>query len=222
LLRLDAPVVWWTLPGRRYRYGCHDGEPWEQRWIAFKGPRAEGYVASGLLPDVEPPLARPADPGGYVEAFDRLLRLLFTPGFPRVRAVHELEGLLLRAAAPGAYPAPRLEGPLERLMERLREAPERSWDFHQEAKRLGMSYSRFRQRFKALARRAPLDYLIERRLDKAAELLRGQALSVAEAGARAGFEDASYFFRQFRRRFESGPQAYKTSFAYPPAGVSRS
>jgi AraC-like DNA-binding protein len=60
-------------------------------------------------------------------------------------------------------------------------------------------------------------HLLERRLERAAALLRHPAWhqrKIAEISAQAGFSDLSYFNRVFRRRFGTTPSAFRN--AAPP------
>jgi AraC-like DNA-binding protein len=53
------------------------------------------------------------------------------------------------------------------------------------------------------------DYLIELRLQKAADLLRRTQRSVAQVASRVGYADASRFAAHFRRRFGQTPGAFR-------------
>ncbi len=53
----------------------------------------------------------------------------------------------------------------------------------------------------------PHRYLVERRLDRAAELLRG-GMAAAAAGRAVGYESASHFSTAFRRRFGVSPSKF--------------
>ncbi len=57
-------------------------------------------------------------------------------------------------------------------------------------------------------------HVLERRLEKAAALLRDprrQAYRIADIAAESGFTDLSYFNRAFRRRFGATPSASRTA-----------
>lgn len=63
--------------------------------------------------------------------------------------------------------------------------------------------------FRAVIGQAPIQYVLNYRIQKAAELLSASSLSVAEIGARCGFPDASYFAKTFRSRKGCSPSAYR-------------
>ena len=55
----------------------------------------------------------------------------------------------------------------------------------------------------------PIQYVKLLRLQRAAELLLSSPESVAEIGARCGFQDPSYFTRSFRERYGCTPSEYR-------------
>jgi len=51
--------------------------------------------------------------------------------------------------------------------------------------------------------------IIERRLDRAAQLLKSTNMRIKEIASAAGYEHTSSFIRAFERRFNETPQAYR-------------
>src|SRR5205809_202384 len=54
-------------------------------------------------------------------------------------------------------------------------------------------------------------FLKEKRLEKAARLLKGGNLRVAQVARRCGFDSENYFRQQFRQRFGMSPRQFRTS-----------
>lgn len=71
--------------------------------------------------------------------------------------------------------------------------------------------------FRSTIGAAPIQYLKQFRVQKAAELLESSGESVAEIGARCGFPDASYFTKTFRELKGCTPSAYRKSSLDVPA-----
>lgn len=71
-----------------------------------------------------------------------------------------------------------------------------------------MSRFHFTRRFREATGRSPYRYLLDVRLERAAELLRRRRASVTEAAFSVGFSDPSRFARMFRARFGVVPSAY--------------
>jgi AraC-like DNA-binding protein len=76
------------------------------------------------------------------------------------------------------------------------------------------SLSSFKRDFQAHFDEAPGKWLLRKRLDYAAALLRASALNITEVAFESGFEDVSHFSRVFKERFGAPPVAYrKTALA---------
>jgi AraC-like DNA-binding protein len=73
------------------------------------------------------------------------------------------------------------------------------------ARELGMSVSGFHHHFKAVTAMSPLQFQKRLRLQEARRLMLGEDLDAASAGYRVGYDDASYFNRE-----------YKSFFGIPP------
>ena len=118
-----------------------------------------------------------------------------------------------RLAAGGAAPMGRRSG---RLHEVALAHVRRHIHFHfhepltvdELAREAGMSSRRFAAVFRQVCGRSPMDYVIEVRLDRAAELLREGRLTVSEVAERTGFSSVHYFSRIFRRRRGVAPSDY--------------
>ena len=55
----------------------------------------------------------------------------------------------------------------------------------------------------------PSRYLMQCRLERAAEMLENQELSIADVGALVGFYDTSHFYRAFSAKFGTTPKKYR-------------
>ena len=79
----------------------------------------------------------------------------------------------------------------------------------------GLSRAHFSQRFRLTFGESPHRYLLTRRLERAASLLRTTDWTVATVCFAVGCESVGSFTTSFRRVFGETPQAYRTNF--PPA-----
>jgi AraC family transcriptional regulator, exoenzyme S synthesis regulatory protein ExsA len=73
------------------------------------------------------------------------------------------------------------------------------------------SLSSFKRDFRRQFREPPGKWLIRKRLDHAAALLRTTGLNVTEIAFESGFEDLSHFSRVFKERFRLSPRGYRHS-----------
>jgi AraC-like DNA-binding protein len=74
-----------------------------------------------------------------------------------------------------------------------------------------MSRRAYLRAFRAATGQAPIAYLLQTRVGRAAALLRGGDEPVTEVAFRAGFSDSNYFARQFRRITGMAPRAYRAA-----------
>ncbi len=74
------------------------------------------------------------------------------------------------------------------------------------ARDLGMSVSGFHHHFKSVTAMTPLQFQKQLRLQEARRLLLSEDLDAASAGFRVGYEDPSYFSRDYKKLFGAPPQ----------------
>jgi len=147
-----------------------------------------------------------------LEAAVRLVRLLDSPSDARFlvpllkrEIVYRLlsgeqRSRIVQMAALGGY-THRIAEALEWLRR----------DFNQQlrieevARELGMSVSGFHHYFKALTAMSPLQFQKQLRLQEARRLMLGEGLDAASAGYRVGYDDASYFNREYKKLFGEPP-----------------
>jgi AraC-like DNA-binding protein len=83
------------------------------------------------------------------------------------------------------------------------------------ARAAGLSPAHFSREFKRAFGESPHAYLLTRRLERAAGLLRGTDRSVAEICFSVGLQSVGSFTTSFTRTFGMSPTAYRAAF--PPA-----
>jgi AraC-like DNA-binding protein len=83
------------------------------------------------------------------------------------------------------------------------------------ARAAGLSRAHFSREFRQAFGESPHAYLLTRRLERAAALLRGTDRSVAEICLSVGLQSIGSFTTSFTRTFGRSPTAYRAAF--PPA-----
>jgi AraC-like DNA-binding protein len=86
---------------------------------------------------------------------------------------------------------------------------------------VGMSESRFMRYFRAASGMTFVSYLTHIRLNNAARLLRESDLNISEIADAVGFNDQSYFDRQFRDAFSVTPREYRARAKVSAESLSR-
>ena len=74
---------------------------------------------------------------------------------------------------------------------------------------VGLSRSALSAKFTQLVGRAPLHYLADVRLTKAAALLRTQPVTLIEVAQSVGYDSEVAFSKAFKRRFGMAPGVYR-------------
>ena len=78
-------------------------------------------------------------------------------------------------------------------------------------KELGYTRQYVSGRFHRVTGRLLSHFLKEKRLDKAARLLKGGNMRVSQIARRCGFDSENYFRQQFRMRFGMSPRQFRTN-----------
>jgi len=77
------------------------------------------------------------------------------------------------------------------------------------AKKAHLSKRHFQRIFQECIGKAPIDYLLHIRVQKASELLRHSERSITDIAFDCGFSDSNYFTRQFRRITNQTPRQFR-------------
>jgi len=148
-----------------------------------------------------------------LDAVVRLARMLDTPDEIQVLApliIREIIYRLLRGEQ-GARLSHLLssEGDARRIskaVKQLRENIDQPLKIENIAREIGMSVSGFHHHFKSVTAMSPLQFQKQIRLQEARRLMLGEDLDVASASFRVGYEDPSYFSREYKKLFGAPPQ----------------
>ena len=150
---------------------------------------------------------------GLLDAVVRLVRLLDTPDEVQVLSpliIREIVYRLLRGEQ-GARLSHLLAsgGDTRRISKaigHLRENFDQPLRIDDIARELGMSVSGFHHHFKSVTAMSPLQFQKQIRLQEARRLMLGEDMDAASAGFRVGYEDPSYFSRDYKKQFGAPPQ----------------
>ncbi len=109
----------------------------------------------------------------------------------------------------GAFRAPPNAYRIGVLMAALESRCAERWTLNSMAACSKMSESSFRQRFREFTGTAPVSFLINARLRKAAAMLARGESDVSGTAAACGFPDSNYFSRLFRRKYGMSPRRFR-------------
>ncbi len=81
--------------------------------------------------------------------------------------------------------------------------------------KLGMSKANFYKKLKALSNMTPGELIKSIRLQQASELLKNSELTVLEIFYKTGFSNLSYFYREFKKKYNCSPAEYRAKHKLP-------
>jgi AraC-like DNA-binding protein len=153
-----------------------------------------------------------ADRPGRDLIVDRLIEVLL------VEALRFHSDSLGAAAHPGLL-AGLADPCLARALRRLHADVAAHWTVAELAREAGLSRSAFSERFARKVGLPPMEYLIEWRMARARDLLRGGASSLETVAAAIGYQSASAFSTAFRRHVGQPPSGFVRGAA-APSGIA--
>lgn len=182
-------------------YGCDPETGWEILWLHGRGRHTEALVrAAGLT--AEQPVCRPARTQSLAATFNALLLCLGrNDNAVAWEAAEHLHRLLVDLVRQHTGPA-QAEGLAALIDVRCRSLDEL-------AKHAGYSKYHFCRLFKAQTGRSPWQVVLERKVERARELLLSTRLPIREIAKSLGFDNADYFARLFARHTGVTPRAYR-------------
>ncbi len=163
----------------------------------------------------------PADRARHA-LLDETLRLVarrvFSEGLGAAAAISRLsEVFFIEAVRASIEQCPELARVIEamtdaqigRALELMHKDAGKPWTVESLALEVGMSRSRFAERFSALMGDGPMSYLADWRLQRALVLLGQPRVSVQEVAARVGYLSAAAFTRAFSQKFGAPPSDHR-------------
>ncbi len=112
----------------------------------------------------------------------------------------------------GGLPAYRLK----RVLDYIADSLEENISLSQLSAVAGMSPHYFSELFKQSTGRAPHNYVLQQRIERAKQQLRDPKRSIIDAGLGAGFQNPSHFARVFRKLEGTTPSKFRADFVPRP------
>jgi AraC-like DNA-binding protein len=194
---------------------------YEQPYLSLRLELDAAVVGAAMVEaDIPPPrghtgakaiVVSPLD-AGLLDAAVRLARLAGSPSEARLLrplVTREIVYRLLMGAQGDRLRHLTVQGGytdrIARAIAWLRSEYDKPLRIESIARELGMSVSGFHAQFKAVTAMSPLQFQKQVRLQQARRLLLGEDLDAVGAGRRVGYDDASYFSREYRKFFGVPP-----------------
>jgi AraC-like DNA-binding protein len=213
---IEPGVVMTLFPGVWHRYAPDPQTGWVEQWIECRGPAFDRARAAGLLRP-ERPVWSVGFPSELLQGFERC-HALAQQRSSGVQSLLSTMGLHLLSVLPRAARrhrhAPRhIEQIIRQAQSLLALRCHERLSVEQLARELNVSYSSFRQAFKAQTGISPKQYQLQTRLDKAQDFLANTPKSIGEIAEILGFDSPFHLSKQFKSSIGLAPQMWRKKSA---------
>ena len=210
-----------TVPDN-HRYWLEPGGRWEFFWISMNGEEAM-RLHQAILSANGPILSLQSETIEHLA--DCSYRLIHGDGeMPgRASAIAYEAAMALYDDVFGAHPVFGQEyRTMQHVLTHIADNLEKPLRIEDLARVSGLSRAHFSRVFSATEGMPPAEFVLRKRLQRAAKLLaQGANLSVKEISLMSGFEEPNYFAKVFRRYFGASPTEFRTTGMYSSVAESR-
>jgi len=212
-LPVEGPAVMLLFPGIWHRYRPDPETGWVENWIECRGRVFDEARRTGLI-DPHRPVLRAASATELARCFEQCHTLAQRGNISNQDMLSTLGIHMLSIIAHLQREERGLEKSIDRLVDRghaqiLLRCNE-PLNIAGLAAELGVSYSHFRQAFKARLGISPKQYHVNLRLQKALDLLHNTDKSLKEIAEILSFESACHFSKQFKEHLGVSPNTWRT------------
>ncbi|AEI40114.1 AraC family transcriptional regulator [Paenibacillus mucilaginosus] len=219
--RLGPGDSFFIFPGELVAYASDEVEPWNYRWIAFKGSRADESL-SALGISQHQPVTHSRDFRRLGALFHKMERTLASGrpgsdlqagGYLRLALAEYAQEAA--AAAPPVTEGSMIQQQVEQAIRWLTLQYYQPISIEHMAKTLGYHRTHLSKMFKQHTGMSPMQYLLQVRMERAKRLLH-ERLTIEQVASSVGFADALYFSKQFKKWYGVSPSDYRNSQGAAP------
>lgn len=201
-------------PGQTSTYYADEQDPWTYAWIEFDGLRVREGVSLAGLSETQPVYSPKRKEGGALIEQD-LMYIIDHPEASPIRLIGHalifLDDLIqtskTRVATGGSKKL--REFYIKEALSFIDSHYQQDISIQDLATACGLNRSYFGRLFRESMNQSPQQFLIQYRMAKAAQLLKGSQISIAEVGVRVGYENQLHFSRAFKSVFDMSPSEYR-------------
>jgi AraC-like DNA-binding protein len=211
LLRVGAGTLMVVFPNMWHRYRPRRETGWTYYWAHFGGEYPQ-HLADERFITPESPVLRTGPCEVVLQAYLSMLDRMRSepPGYQQLTAANIMEIFGGALAAVRQHPD---QGTMADVARRaaalLDQRAEQLVNMSELADSFGMSYDRFRHVFKMHTGLGPYQYHLQRRINRAKELLACTSLSMREIATLLKFDDYYHFSRVFRQKTGVSPSQWR-------------
>lgn len=210
---INAGDMFLIFPQEWHTYHPNKQSGWSEYWIGFKGENIDNRVKAGFF-SIEQPIYKIGNNSTIERLYREAIEAAISqqPFFQQLLAgtVNHILGLMFMTAANNAL-TQRGDTPqaIMKAREFMQQSITKNISMPDVAKQVHLSYSTFRHIFKRYTGLAPANYMINLRIHRAKELLRGTNCSIKEISYMLCFDSPEYFATLFKRRVGISPSQFR-------------
>lgn len=204
-----------------HRYWLEPGDEWEFFWISMNGEEAL-RIHRSILAITGPILhLQPKTVDTLAYCCHRLVRGGETPGL--ASAIAYEAAMALYDDVFGSHPSFADEyRTMQHVLSHIENHLDQRLSVSDLADVAGLSRAHFSRIFSANEGLPPAEFVLQKRLRRAAKLLTKAAdMPIKEVAALCGFDDANYFSKVFRRLYGTNPSDFRSTGMYASVATDR-
>jgi AraC-like DNA-binding protein len=209
---IEAGTIFLLFPNVWHRYRPLLETGWEEFWVGFSGHYAEYLMRQDCF-NPKNPILKVGFDNEILHIFIRLIDISKQESrvFSQMAScfVIQLLGLVNAAALMMDKTKSRQEQIIQAIRFKIHENWNENIDFEQIAAENNITYDFFRKAFKGVMGVPPGQYLLNIKIEKAAQMLRETSLTISEIATKTGFENEFYFSRMFKNKMNCTASSYR-------------
>lgn len=210
-IKLQAPVLYLTYPGCKYRFGAESRQQWDHSFIALRGERTQQIFKEGFIRLMPKGIIQLKSWNEFAEVFDRTQKYFSSRKtslhYEAVLGIEKLLGLVIKMNL-NQRKSSGYDHVMNNLITKIETNPLKNWNFEQCAKSMRLSYSHFRRLFRQTTGKAPHHYVLLFRMKVVADKIQNKELSIKQAAQHCGYDDPAQFSKMFKRQMGLPPRQY--------------
>jgi AraC-like DNA-binding protein len=211
-IMIEAGTIFILFPNIWHRFKPIFETGWEEFWVGFNGHYTEYLMRQDCFNPQNPVLKVGFD-NEILHIFIRLIDISKQESrvFSQMAScfVIQLLGLVNAAALMMDKTKSRQEQIIQAIRFKIHENWNENIDFEQIAAESNITYDFFRKAFKGVMGIPPGQYLLNIKIEKAAQMLRETNLTISEIATKTGFENEFYFSRMFKNKMNCTASSYR-------------
>jgi AraC-like DNA-binding protein len=211
-VQIEAGTILLLYPEIWHRYKPNLASGWEEYWIGFSGAYAKFLLEQECFSSKNPVL-KIGHNAEFLQVFSKMIQTAQSQDAQHYKLFSFLLMQLLGIVYTSALAERNSFSRKELIVKNVRDLLDQDWQqkhsFEDIAHKHHVSYVWLRKSFKELTGESLNQYLIERKLQKAREMVEESTESLAQIAFSCGFESEFYFSRLFKQKMGVVPSSLR-------------